>query len=478
MSIEKDISNRTDLDKVIYCVLYKYFNNKLYKDDGLIINKISNIFYLDNDSIDSIYELASDSEKISIIIDGKVYKENKYINEYIREFFGDGISNECDFYEVSSNGNEVFYSFVILLFLYDNIAQIKEKICNNNENIKCAQLFSDALSLIKILNGNIATYLSKKMGGFYNKNVMQTRWIESISAVPRILQSDVFINELGLNTINNLKKIYMQDFIGLAQQCVVNTMICILDSLNIFNNNEKKVIEQMLFPLLEIFRESQIIYIGVNSRKVDTNIPVCDRGRQSNTTRAELVYQYSNGDMYTIRFDTAHKGMEKFHFNISSFGNKNQLFPVKEIENLVIGKECFISHRNDYYYVKEKDLKNVMNTNDDKLKKIFHELQHYSIDIGEEVVMKIMNLFCSLIEPFGYAKDLAEFNTQEIYEKKRFKDIIELYYVSELFAKDKREDIKNKMIEMMESYGTYSDYIKIIGDYDSIDEFADAILSI
>ena len=120
----------------------------------------------------------------------------------------------------------------------------------------------------------------------------------------------------------------------------------------VFNHNIKKMAEEMYDYSIDIFRNTRIISLKINSLYFDVNSDISNRTKQDNTTRIQILYGFSNYDDYEIRFDLAHGPVLYPHFNNISPGNNTASIFTKSRYEEIIQKHpdfinCFISYPAD-----------------------------------------------------------------------------------------------------------------------------------
>lgn len=453
--MDEDVVDITDYDekeKLICCAWKIYQEHKLFDSDEVLIQLLCQYYYLD---CQILTELCKRSCKVS---NRYLDRESFYLNDLPH-----GVYNA-----------EICQGFMKLLFLKDII----EKMKIGDFNQDSIETFNNAVLWVTLINGDIGTYLSKKRGYFDKEHVMQTDWIRSLNhAVKSLSESNMKI--WNSEQIKNLLRLYFRDIEGIYKQLAVILVICIVDTIPILAEEHQEIFDHVIFPLIDIFRESEFLDLSLNSKPINTSIPIAARSKTDNTTIAEFTYCYKNGDMYTIRFDTAHKGMESFHFNIQSFGNDNQIFPSYEVSD-ELEKEDYIKHPdNNLYYIKEKVLKEKIQAKNVERTFSLYDQQHRYFEYSDENIEFVMQLFGSLISPFANKRDLSIFNLEDIYTSARIAEGIEFFMLLQKMEYNlDNKDILHFIGAKEKFWSKLGEFWEILLDCDNDDECASYLLDI
>lgn len=452
-----DISKYENKEKIIYSVWKVYQEYKLFENDEELMQLLCQYFFMD---YQKLTELCRKDCRISNSALGPICINRKF---FIFNDVSDDFLNP-----------EICQGFMKLLFLKDTIEQMKA--CGGEK--ESITLFNNAVQWITLINGDIGVYLSKKRGYFDEEHVMHTDWIRSLNYAIRTLGNSV-IPIWNEKQSENLLRLYFRDIEGVFKQLAVILIICILGTIPVLSDVQHEIINTVLFPLIDVFRESEFLDLSINTKPINVSVSTSERSKSDNTTRVEISYCYKNGDMYTIRFDTAHKGMEKFHFNLQSFGNDNQIYPFYEMDERLEQKDYIKHADNSMYYIKEKSLKEKIQSKKTGKKWPLYDQQHYNFDYSDNDIETVLQLFCTLISPFASKRDLSEINLEDIYRSARIAEQVELFMVlqNETFGiVDK--DILTFLGEKNSTWKKLNEYWELLLTCNDADECVSLILDI
>jgi hypothetical protein len=167
-----------------------------------------------------------------------------------------------------------------------------------------------------------------------------------------------------------------------------------------YTENEKKLIEVMYDQIRKILVDCDIhnIYLEqsvfYNSSKSDS-----EKGSKDKTTRVQIIFSLENDDIYSLRIDMPHKGVDYIHLNMEEVKEGKvscsaiPITDLKEIESVkkicgIKNKDFFVNYGNLWFkkdFIKKIGDSRLEDINKSYLMNIYIRNTHYKIDIINKV---------------------------------------------------------------------------------------------
>ncbi|WP_349946741.1 hypothetical protein ABFV83_00095 [Lacrimispora sp. BS-2] len=218
-------------------------------------------------------------------------------------------------------------------------------------------------------------------------------------------------------TINNYKRM-VKDEIKSKSLTIRFVLACLafLDS-PFYSDDEKKLIEIIYNQTREILVNCDIhnIYLE-QSVFYNSEIPDEEKGSKDKTTRIQMIFSLENDDIYSLRFDMPHKGVDYIHLNMEEVKDgkvfcsalpiteRKEVFLVKKICGTK-EKNFFIDYGNMWF---KKDFTNSVErsileeNNKTYLLDLYKRNSHYRIDIKNGVdYYGIFNEFSKFLKVYN-----------------------------------------------------------------------------
>ena len=311
------------------------------------------------------------------------------------------------------------------LLYYEKIQKLLNDIIldNSSEALKInTEIFLKIRHFINMINVNSGTYECMKNNKFSREHAPQS--FESFNPNPYIeFFENCSLFEEYYCAAKELLIILYATFIYYIQTHVHAMYSIVAFQLlksSIFFRNDMKIIAGILyFNLHKLLKDARVINVLCNTRYFDIKVPQEQRGKFNNTTRLEIVYGYDNFDVYSLRLDTAHKGINFFHFNNTSPQNIT-FYPITQKEyEYVIGlipdsTSCFISYKN-LWFVRE-NYKTLLDK--EKLKKfdiLLKNNSHFKVlpeNTQEKSILEFLNIAQKLF--FPHFHKLVDYEGSEV----------------------------------------------------------------
>jgi len=169
------------------------------------------------------------------------------------------------------------------------------------------------------------------------------------------------------------------------------------------NTDEINTCKQLSNILIKLLNKARILAFYKNPIQFDKELEWTIRGKEDNTTRLLLLYEYHNGDQYSLRFDLAHKGVKSFHLNICSKGGV-EYFPLDyELYEKVISNDneyvnWFIEYESGLYFMRECKKNEIHDDEHISLKEVMEVNQHFycSQFENEPILLNIIERWISV----------------------------------------------------------------------------------
>lgn len=239
------------------------------------------------------------------------------------------------------------------------ITGIRKKIIFKTDYQYLIENYNHYLTIIGFINSisaNITTVLSMKAGEFCCENILET--------YSRNLNESKALQILGLFRVKEFYDIN-KDYLSMVYLLVdyeidsfqnllffMNALVLMNDS-ELLNERYKIIAKQLMDSFFSLFRNARVILCRINSYYHDIRIPYEERKASDNTTLLHMFYCFQNTDVFSLRLDLPHKGVNYIHFNNVSPGKtKCFLFTQTEYDELLERypnmADCFIQYSNVY----------------------------------------------------------------------------------------------------------------------------------
>nr|WP_319489911.1 hypothetical protein [uncultured Caproiciproducens sp.] len=180
----------------------------------------------------------------------------------------------------------------------------------------------------------------------------------------------------------------------------------ILKSSRFLNKEVSIIAKSLYYDLHRLLRDARVINVMYNNHYIDLDIQSEQRGRQNATTRLQIIYGYDNYDIYCLRLDTAHKGINYFHFNNISPNNvEYYLITDSEYEDIIKKnpkvESCFINFKH-LWFVKENyqnEIKNMDLIQFRELMKLKKHKDVFNDDVLETDIIRFFENIYNLVYP-------------------------------------------------------------------------------
>ncbi|MCX8128651.1 MAG: hypothetical protein N3I35_00940 [Clostridia bacterium] len=326
------------------------------------------------------------------------------------------------------------------------------------------QLYRDIAHCVTMLNVNVSTRESMEKGYFDRRFTPQDESIGNISAIYEVLyiiqefsyDEDKDMLENLYHAYNNYIKIHIDMiFIILSLQVIKVSPFA--------STSQISISEKIIRTIMKLLKGARVIGILKNDRYFCTDKEWFMRDADDDTTRLQILYEYYNGDQYSLRLDLSHKGVNSFHLNNLSKG-KIDYFPIdsSQIEKVYLlnheYKEWFINYNNDLFFLKDRYKSLIHQSEHEKLEEILKTNKHFLIPEldNEENVLNFLDFWLKFF--VSLAKDMPKekINPNMIYYERFIYGFIEEYFYRRKVTKDFNEgDFKSKIIAYTVSIGLF-----------------------
>ena len=317
------------------------------------------------------------------------------------ESYNKGVVAPRNFYSYTLFGNYVFQYM---------ICGIRKKITFSTDYQNVIRIFNDYLTIVSFINcisANITTVLSMKSGRFcyektletYSRNLNESKSLQFLELFK--VKEFYDANKDYLSMIYLLVDYEIESFQNLL--LFLNALVLLYDS-DSLNERYKKVAEHLIDRFFTLFRNARIITCRINSLYHDLRVPYEERKLTDNTTLLHIFYCFPNTDVFSLRLDLPHKGVDFIHFNNATPGKtKCFLFTQNEYDELICRypnmSDCFIQYSN-VYALKERvncpDNKEIIEIYNEICKRYDHNAV-FSDCIDEKVVVEFFDILHYLL---------------------------------------------------------------------------------
>ena len=317
------------------------------------------------------------------------------------ESYNKGVASPRNIYSYALFGN------YILQYM---ITGIRKKMIFRTDYQYVIENYNDYLTIIGFINSisaNITTVLSMKAGGFCYDKILET--------YSRNLNESKALQILGLFRVKEFYDIN-KDYLSMIYLLVdyeidsfqnllffMNALVLMYDS-ELLNERYKTIAKHLMDRFFSLLRNARIITCRINSSYHDIRIPYEERDASDNTTLLHVFYCFPNTDVFSLRLDLPHKGVNYIHFNNASPGKtKCFLFTQTEYDEFLKRypnmADCFIQYSN-VYALKERvncpNNKEIMGIYDACCKSYDHNAAFLDC-IDEKVVVEFIDILHYLL---------------------------------------------------------------------------------
>ncbi len=163
--------------------------------------------------------------------------------------------------------------------------------------------------------------------------------------------------------------------------------------------SRKKDIGVLFDVMWSILSDGEIARIYIEEYEYKTQKNINDIGRNDHTTRIHIIFSLINEDIYSLRIDMPHKGVDYVHFNLQELKNgyvSDSAMPILSKEkvnemNKFLGVEMkyfFYEVGEGVWWFRTNYLELIENIEDedkaDYLRQIFEEQKHYELKIEND----------------------------------------------------------------------------------------------
>lgn len=180
----------------------------------------------------------------------------------------------------------------------------------------------------------------------------------------------------------------------------------------------------ILFDILwKVFCDCEIAKVYVEEYEYKTEKPINEVGSCDRTTRVHIIFSLKNNDIYSLRIDMPHKGVEYVHINLQEIQNEHVIdsaMPIlcdeklQEVKELLAGdmKKYFYESGEDLWWFRINFLKKIEEIDDEikveKLRNIFEKQKHFEVKISNDGY-ELFNEFKYYLKM--YLSDFIQINT-------------------------------------------------------------------
>ena len=357
---------------------------------------------------------------------------------------------------VELSDKEQYYLFVSDLihyyFIYKNLLEIKKD--NSKETCtKNLSIYQNMIGEFTQLNADIATRECMKRQYFSEALIPQCDTVKNIQAIQKILrlaQSNQEWCEKDL--MGALYRCYNNDIKVHADVLYLILNLQMIAECPLIKEQVRKASTELTEILLQLLHNAKIIAIYKNYNKLNQELPWQERGSKDQTTRLQILYEYNNGDQYSLRFDFPHIDVRHFHLNNSSKGGVDY-FPLNESQYLEIIKEnadyaeWFIHYGNGLYFLREKYRNEI---EQEVHKQLYSKLianMHYVIceNSSEVELLELFHYIIGNMVGVGVMSPIDKINPERIYRERLLFSLVEEYFYRQSDATkeeiDKQKDV-------------------------------------
>lgn len=188
----------------------------------------------------------------------------------------------------------------------------------------------------------------------------------------------------------------------------------------------------ILFDILwKVFCDCEIARVYIEENEYKTRKDICEVGRQDRTTRIHIIFSLKNNDIYSLRIDMPHKGVEYVHINLQELYQGHvydSAVPIMDDEVLEEVKTLLDGNIEQFFYESGEDLwwfrigfmKKIEEIDDEqkvqRLRDIFERQKHFEVKIitdGYELFndfkyyLKLyLSRFVQINHPFDIVKEI------------------------------------------------------------------------
>lgn len=254
-----------------------------------------------------------------------------------------------------------------------------------------------------------------------------------------------------------------------------------------YTEGEKKLIEVMYNQIRQILVDCDIYNIYLEqSVFYNSDIPDREKGSKDKTTRVQIIFSLENDDIYSLRFDMPHKGVDYIHLNMEEV-KKGKVscssIPITDLKEIDLVKKICGFNIKDFFvdygnlWFKVNFIKKVMDSKLEEIKKsylmdIYMRNSHYKIDIINKVdYYEVFNEFNKFLKVYNEDSDVMPTENVDIVSlinKARIKKWLRDYWEVALWKIICDEDIqdltkkfKENIIQLLFADGfRYQEFLK------------------
>ena len=307
-------------------------------------------------------------------------------------------------------GKPVFFQNVVVdmfrcIFVRKDLDEIQmnDSLDSLRENI---QIYRDIAHHIAMLNSTICTRECLEKDCYRTDYIPQIAGVRNVQAVEKILQGIMLRYDEKKNTLLSLYHAYRYSTLRTLDMLILTLGLQIIKFSPFFDEDDRTFCDNLLHTLMMLLRNAQVIAIFKNDAYFDKELAWMNRGSKDHTTRLQILYEYGNGDQYSLRLDLPHKGIPFFHLNSQSKGEV-KCFPLDENAYQALVKEnpsyegLFIEYDNGLYFLKENAKKLITKPEPgyENLAAVLKGNEHFSVhhQLAEAEILDILAAWCELL---------------------------------------------------------------------------------
>jgi len=240
---------------------------------------------------------------------------------------------------------------------------------------------------------------------------------------------------------------------------ILMALICIFKSYE-YSETIRNFAKTLIDILQEIMYCGEIHKVYIQMKELNKEIPVEKRGGRDATTRFSIIFSASNEDIFLLRIDLPHKGVNKLHINMQekvagkmietgiSYDAVENDKMIREIAGDDFDSLFFCINHHIWFrseFLNKVDQLKADKDKKEKLFKLFRDRSHYSIDCNEgseEQYDELVGELSGFLQRFRLSRNvLCSFDKNsldmenEIYEVRRqqciLKELMECFKQSD-----------------------------------------------
>nr|WP_312985772.1 hypothetical protein [Clostridioides sp.] len=427
-----ETNNLNFYSKTILVYIIKYLRNPIYKytsDDWI---KFCDFYSFDYFLIESyLYgEYSIDVKEENVKIGEYIIKDSYYYND-------ERIIDDM-------------YSYISMTEYLKKI-KVNDSFDSIQKNIN---LYNNIYGCFNSINSNIATRECMENEYFDTSFIPQTSTsnIGAISKLLMITQNYTYLEDKDM--LENLYDAFNKDIKTYSEMIFLILSLQIIKFSPLISENEETICKNLINTLMSILRNARVIAFFKNYYFFNDKIDWDVRGKNDQTTRIQILYEYNNGDQYSLRLDLPHKGVPYFHLNNLSKGGL-EFFPLSlDLYNKAIQvngewKDWFIEYGNQMYFLRENKKSEIYNKEHKYLLDMLKEQSHFAVsDYQESNIVYVLELWNNITSNVGKTMPYSTLDPQSYFLLSvAYEFVQDYYYMKRINKKYDYEELKTKFID-------------------------------